>query len=334
MLHAVRVLFIILCGVVGWWIGDYWKSPHRGIFIGLGLSLAVVLLELAFARRFISILSAILFGILAGFMVSHFLLAAIYLIPSVDQALAKDPRYPVLKLHLEFALTFFFSFLAVILILHTKDDFKFVIPFVELKREGGTSRPLILDTSVIVDGRIADVLETGLVDTPVIVPRFVLDELQKIADSQDRLKRNRGRRGLDILGRLRKSRGVDIQVQEIPLPGVEGVDAKLLRLARILDARVVTCDFNLNKVAQVQGVDVVNVNDVARALRPVVLQGEKLTIRIQRPGESAGQGVGYLEDGTMVVGEGCAGRIGQEVELVVTNVLQTSGGRLIFGRPA
>lgn len=333
MLHAIRALFILLCGVVGWWIGDYWKSPGRGVGVGLGLSLAVVLLELAFARRFIGILSAILFGILTGFVVSHFLLAAIYLIPSIDQALIKDPRYPVIKLHIEFAVTFFFSFLAVILILHTKDDFKFVVPFVELKREGGTSRPVILDTSAIVDGRIVDVMETGVIDTPVIVPRFVLDELQKVADSHDRLKRNRGRRGLDILNRLRKTRNVDVQIHDVPLPGVEGVDAKLLRLARILDARVVTSDFNLNKVAQVQGIEVININDVARSLRPVVLQGEKVTIRIHRAGESPGQGVGYLEDGTMVVGENCAGLIGQEVELEVTNILQTSAGRLIFGRP-
>jgi uncharacterized protein YacL len=207
-----------------------------------------------------------------------------------------------------------------------------VIPFVELKREGGTSKPAILDTSVIVDGRIADMMDTHVIDAPVIVPRFVLDELQKIADSQDRTKRNRGRRGLDVLNRLRKAKNVDVQVQDVPLPGVEGVDAKLVRLAKILDARVVTTDFNLNKVAQVQGVEVININDIANALRPVVLQGEKLNLRIQRLGESAGQGVGYMEDGTMVVGEDCAGRVGQEVELVVTNILQTSAGRLIFGR--
>ncbi len=333
MLHAFRVIFILLCGVIGWWIGDYWNAEMRGIGIGLALSLAVVLLELAFVRRFIGILSTIMFGILIGFVVAHFLVSAFYLIPSIEQAVNKDPKYPVLKLHIEFSTTFFCAFLAVILILHAKDDLKFVIPFVELKREGGTSRPVILDTSVIVDGRIADLMETGVMDTPIIVPRFVLDELQKIADSQDRIKRNRGRRGLDMLNRLRKVRNVDVQVQDVSLPGVEGVDAKLVRLAKILDARIMTNDLNLNKVAQVQGVEVVNINDVANALRPVVLQGEKLTIKILRLGESPGQGVGYLEDGTMVVGEDCAGRIGQQVELVVTNVLQTSAGRLIFAKP-
>jgi uncharacterized protein YacL len=190
---------------------------------------------------------------------------------------------------------------------------------------------MILDTSVIIDGRIADVIDTKIIDTPIIVPQFVLNELQQVADSQDKLKRNRGRRGLDILNRLRKAKGV--QVQDVELPDVTGVDAKLVRLAKNLDARIVTTDFNLNKVAQVQGVEVVNVNDVANALRPVVLQGEKLTVKVIRTGESQGQGVGYLDDGTMVVAEECANRIGQQVELTVTNVLQTSAGRLIFGRP-
>ena len=160
----------------------------------------------------------------------------------------------------------------------------------------------------------------------------LLNELQQVADSQDKMKRNRGRRGLDVLNRLRKGKGVE--VQEVELPDIQGVDAKLVRLAKNLDARIVTTDFNLNKVAQVQGVEVINVNDLAAALRPVVLQGEKLTVKIIRTGESAGQGVGYIEDGTMVVAEECANKIGQDVELMVTNVLQTSSGRLIFGRPA
>ncbi len=334
MLHAVRIIFVVLCAVIGWWIGDYWKDPVRGAGIGLGLSLAVILLELSFARRFIGILSAIMFGILIGFVVAHFLIAAFYLIPSIDLAVRADPKYPVVKLHIEFAVTFVCSFISVIAILHTKDDLKFVIPFVELKREGGVGKPALLDTSAIIDGRIADIIETRVIDTPVVVPRFVLNELQQIADSPDKIRRQRGRRGLDVLARLKKARNVEIQSQDVSTLGAEDVDSRLVRLARILDARVVTTDFNLNKVAQVQGVEVINVNDLANAMRPVVLQGEKLAIKILRVGESAGQGVGYLDDGTMVVAEDCAGRIGQQVELNVTNVLQTSAGRLIFGRPA
>jgi uncharacterized protein YacL len=242
------------------------------------------------------------------------------------------PADPMVKSYRNIAITVVLSFLSILVILHMKDDFKFVIPFVELKRESGGSKPAILDTSAIIDGRIADVIDTKVIDTTVIVPRFVLNELQQVADSQDKLKRNRGRRGLDILNRLRKSKGVE--VHEVELPDISGVDAKLVKLAKTLDARIVTTDFNLNKVAQVQGVEVINVNDLATALRPVVLQGEKLSIKIIRTGESAGQGVGYLDDGTMVVAEECAQKIGQEVELTITNVLQTSAGRLIFGRPA
>lgn len=335
MLHAIRAIFILLSGVIGWWIGhEYYKSPWIGAWVGSGLSLAVVLLELAFTRRFIAVISVLMFGILIGFVFAQFLLAAFYMIPAIEVAVRGDPPQPHQAFYFEAAITFFCTLVSVIAILHTKDDLKFVIPFVELRREGSVSKPLILDTSAIIDGRIADILETRVIDTAIIIPRFVLQELQKVADSQDKLKRTRGRRGLDILNRLRNTRAVDVQVQEAEIPGSEGVDAKLVRLGKMADARIVTTDFNLNKVAQVQGVEVLNVNDLASALRPPHLQGEQLTIRVIRKGESPGQGVGYLDDGTMVVGEGCADRIGQEVELTVTNVLQTSAGRLIFGRPA
>ncbi|MBI2931123.1 MAG: PIN domain-containing protein, partial [Planctomycetes bacterium] len=227
-----------------------------------------------------------------------------------------------------------FSYVAISIILQTKDDFRFIIPYVEFEKERQGVKPFILDTSVIIDGRIADIVETRIVDSTIIVPRFVLNELQAVADSSDRLKRNRGRRGLDILNRMRKSKTVAIEVQDILLEYVESVDEKLIRVAKLLDGRLVTNDFNLNKVAQVQGVDVININDLANALRPVLLQGERMRLRITKSGETPGQGVGYLDDGTMVVAEECGGRIGQEVDLVVTNVLQTSAGRLIFGRLA
>jgi uncharacterized protein YacL len=305
---------------------DLYKAPWMGLTVGLGIGLCCVLLELAFAHRFISIVSVLMLGVMVGFVVSYFVIVALNLVIPTDDAKVLFYR--------NFGITFILSFLSILTILHTKDDLKFVIPFVELKREGGTARPVVLDTSVIVDGRIADIIETRVIDTPIIVPRFVLNELQQIADSQDKLKRNRGRRGLDILNRLRKARNVEVQINEASFPTVEGVDSKLVRLAKLLDARVVTTDFNLNKVAQVQSVEVININDLANAMRPVVLQGEKLTIKILKTGESPGQGVGYLEDGTMVVAEECAGRIGQQVDLTVTNVLQTSAGRLVFGRPA
>ena len=324
MLHVVRALFVLACGTVGWVTGiDLYSQPWMGLFIGLGAGTVFMALQLLATRQLASVVITLVFGILVGCLLAYFLIKVLDLLNEDMAAKAKMYR--------NFAIAVVLSFLSVLTILHVKDDFKFVIPFVELKREGGGSKPVILDTSALIDGRIADLMDTKVIDTQVIVPRFVLQELQQVADSQDKLKRNRGRRGLDILNRLRKTKNVEFQ--EVELPDISGVDAKLVRLGKNLDARIVTTDFNLNKVAQVQGVEVININDIASALRPVVLQGEKLTIRIIRTGESAGQGVGYLEDGTMVVAEECASKIGQDVELMVTNVLQTSSGRLIFGRP-
>jgi len=324
MLHVVRALFVLACATVGWVTGiDLYNQPWIGLFIGLGGGLLFMFLQLFSTRQLASVVVTLVFGIIVGCLLAYFLIKVLDLL--------NEDMAPKARMYRNFAIAVVLSFLSVLTILHVKDDFKFVIPFVELKREKGGSKPILLDTSAIIDGRIADLIDTKVIDTQVVVPRFVLNELQQVADSQDKLKRNRGRRGLDILNRLRKGKGVD--VQEVEMPDIQGVDAKLVKLAKTLDARIVTTDFNLNKVAQVQGVEVINVNDVAGALRPVVLQGEKLTIKVIRTGESPGQGVGYLDDGTMVVAEECASKIGQQVELTVTNVLQTSAGRLIFGRP-
>jgi uncharacterized protein YacL len=326
MLHVVRALFVIACATVGWVTGiDLYNQPWAGLFIGLGGGAVFMAIQLFSTRQLASVLVALVFGILVGCLLSYFLIKVLDLLD--------EDMLPKARMYRNFAIAVVLSFLSVLTILHVKDDFKFVIPFVELKREKGGPKAVLLDTSAIIDGRIADVIDTKVIDTQIVVPRFVLNELQQVADSQDKLKRNRGRRGLDILNRLRKgTRGVE--VHEVEMPDIQGVDAKLVKLAKSIDARIVTTDFNLNKVAQVQGVEVINVNDLATALRPVVLQGEKLRIKVIRTGESAGQGVGYLDDGTMVVAEECANKIGQEVELTITNVLQTSAGRLIFGRPA
>ncbi len=193
----------------------------------------------------------------------------------------------------------------------------------------------MLDTSVIIDGRIADVAETQVIDQPMVVPRFVLQELQNVADSSDKLRRNRGRRGLDILNRLQKSQGVEVRIHdgEIPeLAGVREVDQQLVILAKHLGGKVVTNDYNLNKIARLQGVEVINLNDLANAMKPIVLPGENLTVKLIKKGEEQGQGVGYLDDGTMVVAEQGFYHLGETVRLTVTSVLQTSAGRMIFGR--
>jgi uncharacterized protein YacL len=192
----------------------------------------------------------------------------------------------------------------------------------------------ILDTSVIIDGRIADIVETGFVDGTLVVPQFVLKELQHVADSPDPLKRNRGRRGLDILHRIQKMSGVDVVISDLDFSQVKEVDLKLIEVARSLLGKIVTNDFNLNKVAQLRGVEVLNINELANALKPVVLPGEVMTVFILKEGKEYNQGVAYLDDGTMVVVDNARSRIGKNLDIVVTSVLQTTAGRMIFGRHA
>jgi len=226
-------------------------------------------------------------------------------------------------------------YLTISLVIRTKDDVRFVIPYVEFSRQTKGLRPLVLDTSVIIDGRIADIAETKLFDAPLIVPRFVLNELQLIADSPDKIKRNRGRRGLDMLNKLQNSPIVEVKIDDTPPPGIEenaGVDQKLIAFTKNCDGRLVTNDFNLNKVATLRGVDVININDLANALKTVTLPGETMRVKIIRPGEEPHQGVGYLDDGTMVVVEGANTKIGQAISFTVTSSLQTSAGRMIFGK--
>jgi uncharacterized protein YacL len=188
----------------------------------------------------------------------------------------------------------------------------------------------ILDTSVIIDGRIADICDTGFLEGNLIVPRFVLDELQYIADSADALKRARGRRGLDILNRMQRSSGIFIDVVDHDFPKIKGVDSKLVALAKKTHGKIMTNDFNLNKVAELQGIKILNVNELANALKPVVLPGELMTVKIIRDGKEPGQGVAYLEDGTMIIVDNAQRFQGENVEAMVTSVLQTTAGRMIF----
>lgn len=198
---------------------------------------------------------------------------------------------------------------------------------------GARGGPKLLDTSAIIDGRIADVAATGFLEGPLLVPRFVLAELQRLADMGDPLRRNRGKRGFEVLQRLQDLRSVTVEVVEGDVAGVADVDARLVELARRRSASVVTTDYNLNRVAELSGVSVLNVNDLANALKPVVLPGESLRVQLLREGKEPGQGVGYLADGTMVVVEQGRRLLGQEVSVVVTSALQTSAGRMVFARP-
>ncbi|AWB46161.1 twitching motility protein PilT [Paenibacillus sp. CAA11] len=191
----------------------------------------------------------------------------------------------------------------------------------------------ILDTSVIIDGRIADICKTGFIEGTIVIPEFVLEELQHIADSSDLLKRNRGRRGLDILNKIQKELDVKVLIYEGDFEEISEVDSKLVKLAKVLQGKVVTNDFNLNKVCELQGVSVLNINDLANAVKPVVLPGEEIMVQVIKDGKEHGQGVAYLDDGTMIVVEGGRDYIGSVTEVMVTSVLQTSAGRMIFAKP-
>ncbi|KPJ51910.1 MAG: hypothetical protein AMS16_07185, partial [Planctomycetes bacterium DG_58] len=296
---------------------------YSAILAGLGAGVLIVVLDVIFKKKSVAVVLAVTLGIIAGTLL-ELLVRNILELAEVQQNVAPA---------IELGILLFLCYMATTIILQTREDFRFVIPYVKFSPEGAEAPPFVLDTSVIIDGRIADIADTGIIDNALVVPRFVLNELQSIADSADRLKRNRGRRGLDVLNRLRKCPRVTVQIRDMLTQAPESVDTKLIRLTKNVSGRVVTNDFNLNKIAQLQDVGVVNVNDLAQALRPVVLPGEEMEVKIIRPGEELGQGVGYLEDGTMVVVEQGRDLIGRKVTIVVNNVYQTTAGRMIFGRP-
>src|SRR4029077_12487475 len=278
----------------------------------------------------ITTISAIYFGLLLGLLLGTIFTTATEPFLA-DYLNGKPERVQTLRLFI----TLVCCYLSISTLLQTKDEFRFIIPYVEFSRQIKGSKPLVLDTSVIIDGRIADICDTRFIDSKMIVPRFVLQELQSVADSSDKLKRNRGRRGLDMLKRMQSNTKVEMQIHEgnlTELRDVQKVDERLVVLAKVLGARVVTNDYNLNKIAQLQGVEVINLNELANSLKSVALPGEVMTVRLVKPGDQPGQGVGYLEDGTMVVVEQGRSHIGQEVSIVVTSVLQTPAGRMIFGR--
>jgi uncharacterized protein YacL len=340
LLWLLRGSFIAIMIGLAFAAAIYFQNPHAdkpgngalGIvaFAAIFLfSLACVAGDISIRNKQITTLSAVYFGLLLGLV-----LGALFSM-ALEPFLGGDSRFRDLAQPVRFLITVICCYFAVSTLLQTKDEFRFIIPYVEFSKQLKGARPLVLDTSVIIDGRIADICDTRIIDTKLIVPRFVLQELQRIADSADKLKRNRGRRGLDILKRMQNNPKVELQVHEANLTelrDVDKVDERLVIFAKVLGARVVTNDYNLNKIAQLQGVDVINLNEVANSLKSVALPGELLTVRVVKAGDQIGQGVGYLDDGTMVVVEQGRSAIGQEVGITVTSVLQTNAGRMIFGR--
>jgi len=340
VLHILRFLFVLLMTAVGWFylsrevsFWDAWLTLATAIV----LAVLLICIDILSPRKKLTLFSGAFFGLIVGIAIAYALSFVVQLLTEQIQPLVglTSEQTRALQNYLNMLLGVSTCYLAISFIFQTKDDFRFVIPYVEFSKQTKGARPIVLDTSVLIDGRITDIVATGILESQLIVPRFVLNEMQTIADSADRLKRNRGRRGLDVLAKLQGNGRAEVIQYEATAHEVEGeteVDQKLMTLAKSLNARVLTNDFNLNKVAQLRGVDVININDLANALKPVVLPGEKMNVRLQKPGEEAGQGVGYLEDGTMVVVEHGRPHVNEDVEFTVTSVLQTSAGRMIFGR--
>ena len=335
VLHVLRALFVLLMAAVGYF---YLKVSWLTMALGLSLAVLFICVDILSPRKKLAIFAGTFFGLIVGIALAYALSFAVMMV--VDQAVSLSPKVITpdeqkdIVQFVNLAIGIICCYLSVSFILQTKDDFRFIIPYVEFAKQTKGARPILLDTSVLIDGRIVDVAQTGVFDTQLIVPRFVLDELQTLSDSSDHLKRNRGRRGLDVLAKLRAVKRADVAIYEATreTESEKDVDQKLVSLAKTLGARVLSNDTNLGKVAQLREVDVVNVNDMSSALKPVVLPGERMTVRLVKPGEEAGQGVGYLEDGTMVVVEHGRPHVNEDVEFVVTRALQTTAGRMIFGR--
>jgi uncharacterized protein YacL len=324
----IRIFFIILSTVVGFFTITSLVSPDLqwGLLGGMaGCVASIILIVFESWMRKVSVrnLSAAVFGLIFGLFMSWVLTGAVKLVPM-------DPR---LFSAIQITLTLIFCYLGMVIAIRGKDEFNLVIPYVKLTRQDQKDEIVLLDTSVIIDGRIADICSTKFIEGRIVIPRFVLKELQQIADSSDTLKRNRGRRGLDILNKMQKNSNIDIKIEEEDYPAIADVDAKLVKLAKVLGARILTNDYNLNKIAQLQDVTVLNINELANALKPVVLPGELLEVRIIKEGKEFNQGVAYLEDGTMVVVDNTRHLIGQHMKALVTSVLQTSAGRMIFAKP-
>lgn len=295
------------------------------------MALFVFLLDLFTPKKKLSALAGVFFGLLVGMLLSMALAPAVTMITESYGIGLIEPSIKAIKWMMSICI----CYLTISIVMRTKDDVRFVIPYVEFAKQTKGARPLILDTSAIIDGRVADLCESKLFDAPVVVPRFVLNELQLIADSADKLKRTRGRRGLDILHEMQSSSVIDVEIDDSIIPEVEevtGVDQKLMMFAKSRDGRVATTDYNLTKVAHVREVDVVNINDLANSLKTVALPGETMEVKIIKPGEEADQGIGYLPDGTMVVVEGARDKIGRDLTISITSSLQTSAGKMIFGK--
>lgn len=340
MLRFVRMAFFVLITVVAMLLTlqsqtadttpgavmlDWWVP----ISIAIVLVCTALIVDLATPNKKLATISAIFFGLVGGLLATGALSAIMDLLIAawVQNPNAIAGPVAMVKVMLGIAL----CYLGVSSVLQTQDDFRLVIPYVEFAKQLRGVRPNVLDTSALIDARIVELCASGLLQSPMIVPSFVVAELQLLADNSDKTKRARGRRGLDVITRLQRLGTVEVILDETVLTA-RAVDRMLVELADQLSARILTTDHGLARIAQIEGVQAINLHDVAAVLKPTLIPGDKLTLRLLKPGEQAEQAVGYLDDGTMVVVENAAHQVGQDVAITVGSAMQTSAGRLIFAR--
>ncbi len=321
----LRLVLVLILSVAAWYLKPFGLDALKAAGAGLGLGIVVVLFELRIRKislkRLIGAAAGSVLGILGAFLISMIL----------TWALTPGDHHTVSFLQLLILLIM--SYVGLVVGANKGEMLNLAALGGLFGAEKVSKQSFkILDTSVIIDGRIADIAETGFLDGILVVPQFVLRELQLVADSADSMKRNRGRRGLDVLQRIQKMAHINVQILEEDFPHVREVDLKLIELARMYDCKVVTNDFNLNKVAQLHGVEVLNINELANSLKPIVLPGEIMRVFILKEGKEYNQGVAYLDDGTMVVVDNAKRMISKTIDITVTSVLQTTAGKMIFGR--
>ena len=316
-LILIRFIFVFLGTLLGYYVSTQLYdqvSKTEGMVIGFGVSVLIILTEFLFRRVSLKVIVGGILGFILGLMSASIIAA------------------PLKRSIVNFILLLmngFFGYTGIMIGIREGEKFN-PTNIKKLFKSGAEENVKIMDTSVIIDGRIADVCETEFLDGTILIPQFILHELQHIADSSDSLKRARGRRGLDILHRIQKMSHMEVRITEEDFPKIRDVDSKLIALAKKIGAKVITNDFNLNKVAELQGVKVLNINDLSNAVKPVALPGESMRVFVLKEGKEPGQGVAYLDDGTMIVVENGRRFINKNVDVAVTSVLQTAAGRMIF----
>lgn len=317
-IYIIRVFFVLLSTFTG-----YYSVPHNrmvGFFCGLIGSIAIVGIEILIERIPIKKLVLAIMGLIGG-LITAILLTNFFLLITIDN--------PDIEKYMRVSLYFAFSYLGIMVGLKGIEELGFFFPAIRGIKH--TEKLIVIDTSVLIDGRVYELAQSGFLVHSMVIPKFVIKEMHVLSDASSDIKRQRGRRGLDILNKMRHDSKIDVRIYDADYPDIEEVDVKLVKLAADLGADILTNDFNLAKIAEIQNIKVLNLNTLATLMKPNLMSGESISIKIIKEGKEAGQGVGYLEDGTMVVVEDAAKYAGKVIDVVIDSTIQTSSGRILFG---